>query len=42
MKAKKADDEGADYLGIGAIFPSSTKEGAGAIGIDNLNKSDAP
>jgi thiamine-phosphate pyrophosphorylase len=37
-KAKKANDEGADYLGIGAIFPTSTKEDAVAMGIDNLKQ----
>ena len=37
-EAKKANNEGADYLGIGAIFPTSTKEGAVAMGIDNLKQ----
>jgi thiamine-phosphate pyrophosphorylase len=37
-EAKKARAEGADYLGIGAIFPTSTKEGAGAIGTEALKQ----
>jgi thiamine-phosphate pyrophosphorylase len=35
-EAKKARDEGADYLGIGAIFPTKSKESAGVVGTDIL------
>ena len=32
-EAKIALADGADYLGVGAIFPTATKEAAGAVGI---------
>jgi thiamine-phosphate pyrophosphorylase len=35
-EAKKARAEGADYLGIGAIYPTTSKDTAGTIGTDTL------
>lgn len=35
-EAVKAENEGADYLGSGAIFPTSTKEDANCIDISTL------
>jgi len=35
---KKAEEEGCDYIGIGAIFPSETKTKLNPIGIDYLKK----
>jgi thiamine-phosphate pyrophosphorylase len=37
-QAQKAQDEGADYIGVGAIYPSPTKPDAGVIGIEGLRK----
>jgi thiamine-phosphate pyrophosphorylase len=37
-QAQKAQDEGADYVGVGAIYPSPTKPDAGVIGIEGLRK----
>lgn len=31
-----AQGAGADYLGVGAAFPTSTKEGAGVLGIEGI------
>jgi thiamine-phosphate pyrophosphorylase len=36
-EAKTAKAEGADYLGVGAIFPTTTKQ-SGAIGLDMLKQ----
>jgi thiamine-phosphate pyrophosphorylase len=35
-EAIKAEAEGADYLGIGAIFPTDTKKDARNVALDNL------
>jgi len=35
-EAKKARAEGADYLGVGAIYPTTSKDTAGTIGPDAL------
>lgn len=35
-EAKKAELDGADYVGIGAVFPTSTKEDARTVSIDTL------
>ena len=35
-EAIKAEVEGADYLGIGAIFPTDTKKDARNVALDNL------
>lgn len=37
-EAKKAEEDGADYVGIGAIFPTSTKDDARAVNINELIK----
>lgn len=37
-QAKKAEREGADYLGVGAVFPSSTKENAIRITTEDLKE----
>jgi thiamine-phosphate pyrophosphorylase len=37
-EAKKAKSEGADYLGIGAIYPTTSKDVAEAIGPDSLKE----
>lgn len=37
-EAKKAQSEGADYLGTGPVFPTTTKDAAGAIGIEIIRK----
>lgn len=37
-QAQKAEREGADYLGIGAVFPSSTKQNAVRITNEQLNQ----
>lgn len=37
-EAKKAEKDGADYVGIGAIFPTSTKDDARAVNINELIK----
>lgn len=37
--ARRAEQEGADYLGVGPVFPTATKTDAGeAIGLDGLRK----
>ena len=38
QEIKKAEEEGCDYIGIGAIFPSETKKRLNPIGIDYLKK----
>ncbi|NMA55724.1 MAG: thiamine phosphate synthase [Firmicutes bacterium] len=36
-EARQAESDGADYLGVGAVFPTATKADAGeAIGLDNI------
>lgn len=35
-QAIKAEDEGADYLGVGAIFPTGSKADADAVALDTL------
>ena len=35
-EAKKAKDDGADYLGVGAIFPTDSKEDTREIGVEAL------
>ena len=37
-QAKKAEAEGADYLGVGAVFPSSTKKNAIRITTEQIKK----
>lgn len=37
-EALQFQHEGADYLGIGAVFPTETKKDATAVGIDALKK----
>lgn len=37
-QAKQAEREGADYLGVGAVFPSSTKENAIRITTEDLKE----
>jgi thiamine-phosphate pyrophosphorylase len=37
-EARKARAEGADYLGVGAIFPTATKHAAGATGVNVIKK----
>lgn len=37
-QAQRAEREGADYLGIGAVFPSSTKQNAVRITNEQLNQ----
>lgn len=38
IEAKKAEKEGADYLGIGAMFPTGTKNDAKITSLDELKK----
>lgn len=38
QEAKKAEEDGADYVGIGAVFPTSTKDDARAVNINELIK----
>jgi thiamine-phosphate pyrophosphorylase len=33
-QATKAQNEGADYIGVGSIFPTATKKGATVVGVD--------
>ncbi len=35
-EAKKAEEDGADYIGVGAIFPTASKDDAGAVSIETL------
>lgn len=37
-QAKKAEDEGADYIGVGAVFPSPTKTNAIRISLEDLKE----
>lgn len=37
-EALKAEEDGADYLGVGAVFPSPTKPSSEAIGLEGLRK----
>lgn len=37
-EAKKAEEDGADYIGVGAIFPTSTKNDARAVSVESLGK----
>ncbi len=37
-QAKKAEDEGADYIGVGAVFPSPTKTNAVRITVNELKE----
>ncbi len=37
-EAVNAEKRGADYLGVGAVFPTSTKDDAENVGIDMLRK----
>ena len=37
-QAKKAEDEGADYIGVGAVFPSPTKTNAIRITVNELKE----
>ncbi len=37
-QALKAEKDGADYLGVGAIFPTSTKDDADAVSLELLKK----
>ncbi len=37
-QARLAQEAGADYLGAGAVFPSTTKSSAPVIGLDNLRE----
>jgi thiamine-phosphate pyrophosphorylase len=37
-QAKKAQNEGADYIAVGSIFPTTTKIGATVVGVDILKE----
>ncbi|MBU3143328.1 thiamine phosphate synthase [Clostridium sp. CF012] len=37
-EAKKAESQGADYVGVGAMFPTATKDDARAVTIDCLKE----
>jgi thiamine-phosphate pyrophosphorylase len=37
-QATKAEDEGADYIAVGSIFPTATKKGAMVVGVDMLKE----
>ncbi|WNY24705.1 Thiamine-phosphate synthase [Methanolapillus millepedarum] len=37
-EAKKAQEDGADYLGVGAIFPTGTKPDADAVALNTLHE----
>ena len=37
-EAKKAEKDGADYIGVGAMFPTSSKDNARAVSIEILKK----
>ena len=37
-EAKKAQDEGVDYIAVGSIFPTATKKGAIIVGLDILKE----
>ena len=38
VQATKAEDEGADYIAVGSIFPTATKKGAIVVGVDMLKE----
>lgn len=38
IEAKKAESDGANYLGCGAVFGTSSKTGVNTLGLKNLNK----
>jgi thiamine-phosphate pyrophosphorylase len=37
-QATKAQNEGADYIAVGSMFPTTTKEGATVVGVDMLKE----
>jgi thiamine-phosphate pyrophosphorylase len=37
-EAERAEEEGADYLGVGAVFPTGSKGGASVIGLAGLRE----
>ena len=37
-QARAAEESGADYLGVGAVFPTSTKSDADAVSLDTLRE----
>ena len=37
-QATKVQDEGADYIAVGSIFPTATKKGATVVGVDMLKE----
>jgi len=37
-EAEKAESDGADYLGVGAVFPTATKKDAEAVSAETLRK----
>ena len=37
-QAVEAQEEGADYIAVGSVFPTATKEGATIVGIDRLKE----
>jgi len=37
-QATKAQNEGADYIAVGSIFPTTTKKGATVVGVDTLKE----
>ena len=37
-EAKKAEEDGADYIGSGAVFPTSTKDDADSVSIEDLKE----
>ena len=38
VQATKAQNEGADYIAVGSIFPTTTKKGATVVGVDILKE----
>ena len=40
-QAKQALEDGADYIGFGPLFPTPTKKGRPAIGLDEVSKMEA-
>lgn len=38
IKLLRLLNDGADYLGVGAVFPTSTKKDASNVGIDMLKQ----
>lgn len=37
-QAKRAEEDGADYIGVGAIFPTGSKDDARSVSIETLKK----